>query len=93
MIPDFEINGSTIIAKETGAQIPLTSGFVRDAWRIMSFVGIVQGIRASRAMRGRNQRAAISFYPKKPNSFYAIWPVCQLADVRIVEDPAEADLH
>lgn len=93
MIPDFEINGATIIAKETGAEIPLTGEFVRDAWRIMSFVGVVQGIRASRVVRGRNPRASISFYPKKPNSFYAIWPVCQLADVRIVDDPDEADLH
>lgn len=93
MIPDFEINGNTIIAKETGAQIPLNSDFVRDAWRIMSFVGIVQGIRATRAVRGRNPRATISFYPKKPNSFYAIWPVCQLADLKITDDPAEADLH
>ncbi|MEZ5915710.1 MAG: hypothetical protein R3C42_08825, partial [Parvularculaceae bacterium] len=26
-------------------------------------------------------------------SYYAIWPVCQLADVRIVDDPDEADIH
>lgn len=93
MFQIFEISGGTVIAKETGAEIPLTAGLVRDAWRVMSFVGVVQGIRATRAVRGRNHRAAISFYPKKPNSFYAIWPVCQLADVRIVDDPAEADLH
>ncbi len=93
MFQIFEISNGTIIAKETGAQIPLTAGLVRDVIRVMSFVGVVQGIRATRAVRGRNHRAAISFYPKKPNSFYAIWPVCQLADVRIVDDPAEADLH
>lgn len=93
MFQIFEINNGTIIAKETGAEIPLTAGLVRDVWRVMSFVGIVQGIRATRAVRGRNLRAAISFYPKKPNSFYAIWPVCQLADVRIVDNPDEADLH
>lgn len=90
---EFEINGNQIIAKETGAQIPLTTGFFRDAWRIASFVGIVQGIRAARMMRMREPRARISFFPNKPRSYYAIWPVCQLADVKIVSDPREADLH
>lgn len=93
MFRDFEINGNQIIAKETGVQIPLTAGFLRDVWRIASFVGIVQGVRWSRVVRGREPRARISFFPKKPRSYYVIWPVCQLADVRIVDDPSEADLH
>ncbi len=93
MFGEFEINGNQIIAKETGAQIPLTTGFFRDAWRIASFVGVVQGIRAARLMRMREPRARISFFPNKPRSYYAIWPVCQLADVKIVNDPHEADLH
>ncbi|MGE0410062.1 MAG: hypothetical protein AB7P23_12480 [Amphiplicatus sp.] len=90
---DFEINGNQIIAKETGAEIPITMEFWRDAWRVVSFVGMVQALRASRVMRGREPRARISFFPKKPYAYYAIWPVCQLADIRIVDDPAEADLH
>jgi hypothetical protein len=90
---DFEIQNNQIIAKETGAHIPLTAGFLRDVWRIASFVWIVQGLRATRIVRGREPRARISFFPRKPRSYYAIWPVCQLADVKIVENPAEADLH
>lgn len=90
---DFEITGNAIIAKETGAHIPITPGFLRDAWRIASFVGMVQGLRAARIVKGREPRAKISFFPKKPHSFYAIWPVCQISDIRIVSDPAEADLH
>lgn len=93
MLNDFELNGATIVAKETGAQIRVNPDAVRDAWRIFSFVGVVQGIRATRAMRGRSHRASIYFFPRKPHSYYAIWPVCQLADVRIVDDPAEADLQ
>jgi hypothetical protein len=61
--------------------------------RIASFIGLVQGVRASRIVKGREPRARISFFPKKPRSYYAIWPVCQLADVKIVDDPDEADLH
>ncbi len=93
MFDDFEISGNQIIARETGTQIPFTAGFVRDVWRIASFVGIVQGLRWTRLIRGREPRAKISFFPKRPRSYYAIWPVCQLADVKIVDDPLEADLH
>lgn len=90
---DFKINGNQLVATETGAQIPLNADFARDALRIASFVWFVNALRATRVMRGREPRARISFYPKKPRSYYAIWPVCQLADVKIVDDPDEADLH
>lgn len=90
---DFEIQNNQLIAKETGAQIPLTPGFARDVWRIATFVWMVQGLRATRIVRGREPRARISFFPKKPRSYYAIWPVCQLADVKIVDNASEADLH
>lgn len=90
---EFKINGNQLVAVETGAQIPLNAGFARDAFRIASFVWLVNALRAARFVRGREPRAKISFFPKKPRSYYAIWPVCQLADVKIVDDPAEADLH
>lgn len=90
---DFEFSGGGIVAKETGAEIRWSPQFARDAFRIASFIGLVQGVRAARIVRGRAPRATISFFPKKPRSYYAIWPVCQLADVKIVDDPEEADLH
>ncbi len=90
---DFEISGNQLIARETGAQIPLDSEFFREVVRIASFVGMVQALRATRLVKGREPRARISFFPKKPRSYYAIWPVCQIADVKIVDDPASADMH
>ncbi len=90
---DFKIDGNQLIAKETGAHLPITAEGAREAWRILSFVWLINAVRASRVMKGREPRARISFFPKKPRSYYAIWPVCQLAHVRIVDDPAEADLH
>lgn len=90
---EFKINNNQLVATETGAHIPLNGDFARDALRIASFVWLVNALRATRVMRGREPRARISFFPKKPRSYYAIWPVCQLADVKIVDDPAEADLH
>ena len=93
MFSEFQISGNQLIAKETGAAIPLDRAFALDVFRIASFVGMVQGVRASRALRRREPRARISFFPRRPRSYYAIWPVCQLADVKIVDDPREADLH
>ena len=93
MFGDFELSGNQLIAKETGAQLPLNRDFAKDVFRIGSFIGLIQGVRASRILRGREPRARISFFPKKPRSYYAIWPVCQLADVRIVDDHEAADLH
>ena len=90
---DFKINNNQLVATETGAQIPLNRGFALDAWRMASFVWVINAVRATRKMRGREPRARISFFPKKPRSYYAIWPVCQLADVKIVDDPTEADIH
>lgn len=90
---EFKINGNQLVATETGAEIRLDRGFARDALRIASFVWLVNALRATRMMRGREPRARIFFFPKKPRSYYAIWPVCQLADIKIVEDPTEADLH
>lgn len=90
---EFKIDGNQLIAKETGAELPLTAEGAREAWRILSFVWLINAVRASRVVKGKEPRARISFFPKKPRSYYAIWPVCQLAHVKIVDDPAEADLH
>ena len=90
---EFKISGNQLIARETGAEIPLTTSFFKDVLRVGSFVGFIQALRATRAVKGREPRARISFFPRKPHSYYAIWPVCQLADIKIVNDPAEADLH
>ncbi|WP_411817275.1 hypothetical protein [Hyphococcus sp. DH-69] len=90
---EFKINNNQLVAIETGAEIPLNREFALDAWRMATFVWVINALRATRKMRGREPRARISFFPKKPRSYYAIWPVCQLADVKIVDDPAEADLH
>ena len=90
---EFKIDGNLLVAKETGAEIPLTPAFARDVWRFASFVWLINAVRATRIVKGREPRARISFFPRKPRSYYAIWPVCQLADVKIVDDPEEADIH
>ncbi|MEM1396217.1 MAG: hypothetical protein AAGH38_02065 [Pseudomonadota bacterium] len=93
MFRTFEISGNQLIWKETGIAIPITPDFAKEVVRVASFVGLVQGVRASRVLRGREPRAKISFFPRKPRSYYAIWPVCQLADIKIVDNHDDADMH
>lgn len=93
LLNDFKISDGQLVAKETGVEIPLNFDFAREVVRVGSFVWFIQALRASRMIRGREPRAKISFFPRKPRSYYAIWPVCQLADVKIVNDHEEADLH
>lgn len=90
---EFKIDGSQLVAKETGVAIPLNADFAREVLRVGSFIWFVNALKATRIIKGREPRARISFFPKKPRSYYAIWPVCQLADVKIVDDPRDADLH
>jgi len=93
LLEDFKISDGQLVAKETGVQIPLNFDFAREVVRVGSFITFIQALRATRVMRGREPRAKISFFPRRPRSYYAIWPVCQLADVKIVDDHREADLH
>lgn len=93
LLGQYEIQGNTVIAKETGTVIPLTTQLLKDVVKVCSFVWFVNALKATRFVRGHEPRAKISFFPNKPRSFYAIWPVCQMADVKIVDDPDEADFH
>ncbi|MEM8986593.1 MAG: hypothetical protein AAGC95_07705 [Pseudomonadota bacterium] len=92
MLKDFEFYGDHVVAKDSGTRIPLTPGLFVDIARGASFVWTIQALKALRAVKGRAPRAKIAFFPQRPRSYYAIWPVCQLADVKIVNDPADADL-
>ena len=91
-IGDYELKGDHVIAMTTGARIDLTPTLFRDIVRAMSFVGWVRAVRATRQARGKAVRARIAFFPLHPRTYYAIWPVCQLADVKIVHPDENPDL-
>jgi len=91
-LSDFQFHGDYVVAKHSGTRIPLTRESLMDAARAAAFVCEVQALCATRTARGVRPRARIAFFPEKPRSYYAIWPVCRLANVQIVDDPAKADL-
>ena len=89
---DFEIRLTHIRARDSGVATHFTPTLAYDIARAAKFIGRVQVERLRRAALGVEPRARISFYPRKPRSFYAIWPVCHLAGLKIVDDPQDADL-
>ena len=93
LLDDYHYQNGTIIARDTGAEIPINGQLMTEVASMASFIWLVNALKATRLVRGREPRARISFFPKKPRSYYAIWPVCQMADIKIVDDPEQADLH
>ncbi|MEL7029052.1 MAG: hypothetical protein AAGL49_07520 [Pseudomonadota bacterium] len=91
-LSDFQFHGDHVIAKHSGTRIPLNRESLTDAARAAGFVCEVQALCATRLARGVRPAARIAFHPQRPRSYYAIWPVCRLANVKIVDDPADADL-
>lgn len=91
-LSDLQFDGGYVVAKPSGTRIPLTRSALMDAARAAAFVAEVQALCATRIARGVRPTAKIAFYPQRPNSYYAIWPVCRLANVQIVDDPLDADL-
>ncbi|GAB4519594.1 MAG: hypothetical protein Tsb0010_03900 [Parvularculaceae bacterium] len=81
-----------MVAHPSGTRIPLNGEFFRDVARGASFVWTVQAHDFLRSLTGARCWAKIAFLPQRPRPYYAIWPVCRLARIKIVSDPAEADL-
>ncbi|NHK28901.1 hypothetical protein FF098_013345 [Parvularcula flava] len=99
MLNDFSYKNGQLIVKHTGAAIPLDAGFFRDVARVAGFTMEISAISAARAARARlaaqeqrTPRIRIAFAPTMPQVWYAIWPVCHLAGIDIVRDPAQADI-
>jgi len=91
-IGDYELKGDHVIASTTGARIDLNASLARDIARAVSFVGFVRALRALRYAKGAKARARVAFFPLHPRTYYAIWPVCHLADVQIVRPDENPDL-
>lgn len=98
MLMDFRIEDGKIVAPNTGAKIPLTNSFVKEVASVAAFTLEISAIWATREARARvalQKRPVplkISFTPQMPQVWYAIWPVCHLAGIEIVRDPAQADI-
>ncbi|GGD09716.1 hypothetical protein [Aquisalinus flavus] len=104
MLGDFGFENGQLIVRNTGARISINQGFMKDVASVASFTMEVTAIRAARSARSyvdglshpgslpHARPIRICFTPVAPQVWYAIWPVCRLAGINIVRDPAQADI-
>lgn len=86
---DFQLEGNVVQVRKTGARIPLDFGIVTET---LSWMGYHARIELERR-RIRADGPRIWFTPDRPRPWYLIWPVVQLAGLRIADQPEDADLQ
>jgi hypothetical protein len=97
VLNEFAIKDGRVLVKKTGAELDLNKTLIKDVARGVLFASEVTAIVATRAARTRLMSdptaiIRIAFGPVRPNPWYAIWPVCRLGYIEIVNDPADADI-
>ena len=85
---DFQLEGGVLHVRKTGARVPVEPGVIGEFLAWLRFYLEVELER--RAHRGDGPR--IWFAPDRPRPWYLIWPVVQLAGLRIAASPEAADL-
>lgn len=86
---DFQLEGNVVQVRKTGARIPIDLGIISETLTWMGYHGRIELER--RRIRAEGPR--IWFTPDRPRPWYLIWPVVQLAGLRIAERPEDADLQ
>lgn len=89
-IQNLTLRNGRLLIRDTGVEIPLHKDFWVDVLRSAHFILLVQLVQLWQ--RKNPQRALIHFFPVTPQSYYAIWPICRLAQIGITNNPQEADL-
>ncbi|MGV6801201.1 MAG: hypothetical protein ACWA5L_04695 [bacterium] len=95
LLKDISFRDGRIIVKPTGAELTLEPTLLKDIARAAHFITEVALIRASRNVKNpyvAAQAPTIGFYPDAPAVWYAIWPVCQLAGLKICKNHQQADI-
>lgn len=85
---DFQFDGATVQVRKTGARIRVEPGVIAETLSWMVFHGRIELERLS--IRADGPR--IWFAPDTPRPWYLIWPVAQLAGLRLTTSPETADI-
>ncbi len=85
---DFELNGTVLHVRKTGARVPVEPGVIGEFLAWLHFYLEVELERRAATADG----PSIWFGPDAPRPWYLIWPAVQLAGLRIAKTPEEADL-
>lgn len=87
---DFVMSQGSVRVRETGHQVRLDAGLWRDVRTWLRFYLAVEALRLSTLFSRRT--GAIAFLPRRARPWYLIWAVAVVARLRVVDDPAKADI-
>lgn len=90
-LTDFKYDDGAILAKKTGARIPLTLSLLNDVFTWFTFYFAAQSWRIWRRLEG-HKLPTIAFYPDKPRPWYFIWPVMHVSGTKLIDDISKADI-
>jgi len=85
---DFQFDGATVQVRKTGARIRVEPGVIAETLSWMVYHARIEFERLSIKADG----PSIWFAPDNPRPWYLIWPVVQLAGLRLVDRPEKADI-
>ena len=85
---DFKYSNGVVHVKKTGIDVPVEPGVVHETLIWLAFWARIELARRSVRADG----PAIWFTPDRPRPWYLIWPVLQLAGLRLAATPEAADL-
>lgn len=89
---DLSFGLAHVRLRDSGVRTDFDASFAADAVRACRFILRVQMKRFFRAAARTPPLARIAFFPHRPRPYYAIWQVCQFANLRIMRSPRDADL-
>lgn len=85
---DFRFHGATVEVRKTGARVPLDAAVLQETAAWLAFHFRVEAERLGVPRRGPR----LWFAPDRPRPWYLIWPVVQMAGLRIARRPQDANL-
>ena len=84
---DFEYANGSVRVRKTGIDVPIGAGVLRETASWLAFHARVEIAR--RAIKANGP--SLWFEPERPRPWYLLWPVIQLAGLRIVARREDAD--
>ncbi|PWE16975.1 hypothetical protein DDZ18_09715 [Marinicauda salina] len=85
---DFEVRDGAMRVRKTGVTLPLGPGLAAEFLNWLIYHLRIEAAR--RDVRADGPR--VWFAPDRPRPWYLVWPVVQLAGLRLADSPADADL-
>ncbi len=90
-ISSIRLRDNSLHLKYPKVTVPLTRSFFRSARAVVQIYTYLVCVRVARLMRGQTPVGKIAFHPQSAAPWYNIWFVTQIAGLKTVSNPQDAD--